>query len=453
MTFPGGNRTLTGRTFERATIQGLLGRLTCVFPPRLHLSFTLDTRPVTLGRDSEGATGLPVDDPTVSRRHLTIESDASGREHLAIDLRSRNGSSVDGQRLVAPVALTHGAVVRLGDVLLVYERPTPGEPLPWVETPQVSRIAIPGDSSAAYLLRAAVARSAPDPSPALIIGETGTGKELIAAEMHRLSGRRGELVAINCAAISPQLIESQLFGHVRGAFTGAGEANPGLVRAARGGTLFLDEIGELPLELQAKLLRVIQEGEVLPVGGTQATKVDVRIIAATNRDLEADAEAGLFRRDLYARLALWIVRVPPLRERRVDVLGWFDRLHRRWLERRGRSPGAGGTLAFEPNAAEALILNAWPENLRGVDRLVHQHGTMTRPLTVADLPPWLAARPGAPVTSPPPERRVIPAPTREELEAALQETGSVRATAKRYGRDRRQIYRWMEAFGIAGKMG
>jgi transcriptional regulator with GAF, ATPase, and Fis domain len=298
-----------------------------------------------------------------------------------------------------------------------------------------------------------VARAAPDPSPALIIGETGTGKELIAAEMHRLSGRRGELVAINCAAISPQLIESQLFGHVRGAFTGAGEANTGLVRAARGGTLFLDEIGELPLELQAKLLRVIQEGEVLPVGGTQATKVDVRVIAATNRDLEADAEAGLFRRDLYARLALWVVRVPPLRERRVDVISWFERLHRRWLERRGRSPAAGGTLAFEPNAAEALILNAWPENLRGVDRLVHQHGTMTRPLTVADLPPWLAARPGSMVSTPPPERRVIPAPTKAELEQALMETGSVRATAKRYGRDRRQIYRWMEAFGIAGKMG
>src|SRR5262249_11481857 len=236
------------------------------------------------------------------RRHLTIESDASGREHLAIDLRSRNGSSVDAQRLVAPVALVNGSLVRLGDVLLVYERPTPGEPLPWVETPLVSRTAIPGESAAAYLLRSAVARSAPDPSPALIIGETGTGKELIAAEMHRLSGRRGELVAINCAAISPQLIESQLFGHVRGAFTGAGDANPGLVRAARGGTLFLDEIGELPLELQAKLLRVIQEGEVLPVGGSQATKVDVRVIAATNRDLEADAEAGLFRRDLYARL-------------------------------------------------------------------------------------------------------------------------------------------------------
>ena len=166
MSFPGGNRTLTGRTFERATIQGLLGRLTCVYPPRLHLSFTLDTRPVTLGRESEGATSVPIEDPTVSRRHLTIESDASGREHLAIDLRSRNGSSVDGQRLVAPVALANGSVVRLGDVLLVYERPTPGEPLPWVETPQVSRTAIPGESAAAYLLRAAVARSAPDPSPA-----------------------------------------------------------------------------------------------------------------------------------------------------------------------------------------------------------------------------------------------------------------------------------------------
>src|SRR5262249_51324151 len=288
-------------------------------------------------------------------------------------------------------------------------------PLPWFETPLVSRNAIPGESTAAHLLRAQVARAAPDPSPALIVGETGTGKELIAAEMHRLSGRGGEPVALNCAALSPQPPERRLCGHVRGAFTGAEGTSLGLVRAARGGTLFLDEIGELPLELQAKLLRVIQEGEVLPVGSSRATKVDVRIIAATNRDLEADAEAGLFRRDLYARLALWVVRVPPLRDRRVDILDWVDRLHRRWLQRRGRTLPSTGTLTFAPDAAETLLLNAWPENLRGIDRLVHELGTATHPIASDELPPWLVAarRTTAPQMMVPVR---IPTPTREELE-------------------------------------
>src|SRR4029078_11396799 len=157
----------------------------------------------------------------------------------------------DGRRIydtTGPRPLVSGSVVRVGHVVAVYESAPPGGKLPWVGDPsvRVSREAMPGESAAAFQARAAVARVAPDQSPALIVGETGTGKELIAAEIHRLSGRKGPLVALNCAALSPQLVESQLFGHLKGAFTGADDAREGLVRAANGGTLFLDEVGELP---------------------------------------------------------------------------------------------------------------------------------------------------------------------------------------------------------------
>src|SRR6185295_11015283 len=172
--------------------------------------------------------------------------------------------------------------------------------------------------------------AATDPAPVLLHGESGTGKERIAGELHRLSGRKGRLIAVNCAALSRELVESQLFGHQKGAFTGATELHPGYFRAAQGGTLFLDEIGELSLEVQPKLLRAIQQGEVQAVGSTQPAHVDVRVVAATNRELQQAVNAGQFRADLYARLSLWELRVPPLRERRADLFPWIDRLHGRW---------------------------------------------------------------------------------------------------------------------------
>src|SRR5262249_13842254 len=145
--------------------------------------------------------------------------------------------------------------------------------------------ALPGRSAAATALRAALAEAASDQAPVLLVGETGVGKERAAEELHRLSGRAGPLVRVNCAALAPQLVEDQLFGHVRGAFTGAGDDQPGLLRAADGGTLVLDEVGELPAELQPKLLRALEERQVAPLGSTRAVRVDVRVVAATNRDL------------------------------------------------------------------------------------------------------------------------------------------------------------------------
>jgi transcriptional regulator with GAF, ATPase, and Fis domain len=427
-----------------------VARLAVVYPRALARVHPLDEDAVTVTRQAATERSLVLAHATVSRRHAVIRWDPAAGRHTLADLDSRNGTWLDGQPVHAlPPFLDDGAVLRFGDVLAVYERRDAAIP----DGEAVAREAIPGTSLAACALRGAVAQAGPDPSPVLVLGETGVGKERVAAELHRLGGRRGALVAINCAALSPQIIESQLFGHTRGAFTGASQEHAGLFRAATGGTLFLDELGELPLELQPKLLRAVELGEVVPVGSTQRQRVDARLIAATNRSLVDDVARGAFRRDLYARLALWQIAVPPLRERRADVVAWIDRLHRAWGEQRGRPAPA---LEFEAEALEALLLAPWPDNLRGLQRFVHEcaASASAAPRTRADLPPWLAdrARP-APDREPARERGAPrpprPRPSREALMASLAAHGwSIRATAKHLDRDRRQVGRWVQQYGI-----
>jgi transcriptional regulator with GAF, ATPase, and Fis domain len=202
----------------------------------------------------------------------------------------------------------------------------------------------------------------------LIQGETGTGKELVARAVHRISARAAQpFVAINCAAVPEGLLESELFGHRRGAFSGATDDQLGLFRAASGGVLFLDEIGEMPIQMQAKLLRVLQEGEVKPVGDTRSHKVDVRIISATNRDLEADIVVRAFRRDLFYRLTAFTIRIPPLRERREDV----PLMATRFVEGAARSHNK--KIAGLSREALALLENAeWPGNVRQLQNEIEQ---------------------------------------------------------------------------------
>ncbi|MBX7082088.1 MAG: sigma 54-interacting transcriptional regulator [Nannocystaceae bacterium] len=427
---------------------GSVARLSVVHPAELVWSCTLDAGVRTIGRSTTAEPG-PLKHETVSRSHFELAFDAALGVHVGRDLGSHNGSRVDGHAVgSAAVPLRDQAVIQLGDVTLVLDQgppPSPETAAPWPE--------VPGHSLAAAALRAALLRAAADPSPVLLVGETGTGKEFAARALHERSGRRG-LSSINCAALSPQLIESQLFGHVRGAFTGATADSPGMLRAADGGTLFLDEIGELPLELQPKLLRALQEGEVQPVGSTKVVKVDVRVIAATNRDLEAAVEAGSFRRDLLARLSLWQVRLPPLRERRADLLAWIERLAAAWFARRGQ-PAL--PFALDPEIVEVLLLHRWTSNLRELDRLVHALAgdpalAAGERLGRGDLPAWLlgqsdeGAQPVAAAAEP---KAAVPVPTREEFVAAHARLGgSVRALAKHFARDRRQIYRWLEAYGL-----
>jgi two-component system response regulator AtoC len=232
-----------------------------------------------------------------------------------------------------------------------------------------------GGSAAMLGLRATVGRVAPHRSTVLITGESGTGKELVARAIHDRSPRAAKrFVAVNCAAIPGPLLESELFGHKRGAFTDAVRDKPGLFEDADGGTLFLDEIGELPLALQVKLLRALQESEIRRVGDTQSIHVDVRLIAATNRDLVEEVRGGRFREDLYYRLNVLPVVIPPLRDRAEDIPVLVDHFARRHRERHGR----GSELAAD--AIALLARQPWPGNVRELEN------TVERVLVLAEAP-------------------------------------------------------------------
>ncbi len=442
-------------------------RLVVVHPVSIARALALPARgELPIGR-STGPTAL--EDATISRAHAAVQSAPTG--HMVVDAGSRNGTYLNGARVgAAPCRLRDQDVLRFGDVLAVYEAGRGvALALDGQDPREVDRAAVPGEAAAAVLLRWQVSRAAPDPSACLVVGETGTGKERLAAELHRVSARRGPFITLNCAALSPQLVESQLFGHARGAFTGAVGAHQGVFRAAEGGTLFLDEVGELSLEMQPKLLRAIQEREIHPVGETRGVRVDVRVVAATHRELPAMVAQGLFRRDLFARLAICQVDVPPLRARRADVLAWLSLLEARWrAARAGANVGAVAPFALHADVAEAMLLAPWPENLRGLERWVHRlasdgGGALSLP-RLADLgldrdlsepsaepspaPPVGPVRPAA-AASPEAERPGVPdAATLAALLAAY--GGSVRAVAKHLSRERKQIYRWMERYGLRG---
>ena len=284
--------------------------------------------------------------------------------------------------------------------------------------------------------------------PVLITGETGTGKELAARELHRHSGRSGRFVAVNCAAIPDELAESELFGHRRGAFSGAQREHPGLLVEAHGGTLLLDEIGELPLALQPKLLRVIEEGAVRPVGASRTRAVDVRFASATNRDLAAMVASGSFREDLYARLSGWSIRLAPLRERLEDLLPILE-------ARLGPLDGSS-TYRMTADFYEALALHPWPFNVREllalagrVKIVLPQGGPLDSRLLgqvlCAAPPVGTESSPSTPPRGATARRKRQPAPTPQELERLLQEcNGNVSEVAARVGRGRTQVYRWME---------
>lgn len=236
------------------------------------------------------------------------------------------------------------------------------------EAATVGDMGIIGSSPSMQTLFKRIGKVAPTDSTVLIQGESGTGKELVARALHEHSRRiKAPMISVNCAAIPETLIESELFGHEKGSFTGATAGRTGLVEAADGGTLFLDEIGELPLEAQARLLRVLQEGEIRRVGSVQSHKVDVRLVAATHRDLKTLARQGLFREDLYYRLNVIELRLPPLRERGDDVMLIAEAL----LRRAARKMGLSG-LHFSHEAAQSIRLYNWPGNVRELENAIER---------------------------------------------------------------------------------
>ncbi|WP_298183357.1 sigma-54 dependent transcriptional regulator [uncultured Pseudomonas sp.] len=229
-------------------------------------------------------------------------------------------------------------------------------------------IGIIGSCAAMQELYSKIRKVAPTDSNVLIQGESGTGKELVARALHNLSRRaKAPLISVNCAAIPESLIESELFGHEKGAFTGASAGRAGLVEAADGGTLFLDEIGELPLEAQARLLRVLQEGEIRRVGSVQSQKVDVRLIAATHRDLKSLSKVGQFREDLYYRLHVIALKLPPLRERGADVIEIARAFLIRQSTRQHRLD-----LSFASDAEQAIRHYPWPGNVRELENAIER---------------------------------------------------------------------------------
>lgn len=389
-------------------------------------------------------------DPGMSSVHALIEVSANDYHVRISDCRSKNGTFVGRSRVPGSTTewspIPDGSIVRVGSsCFLLRSEPT-----------QVADADIPslvGVSLAMCELRARIARVAPEPVQVLLLGETGTGKEVVARALHKLSRRAGELVAMNCAAIPDSLAESELFGHTERSFTGA-HARQGAFRRADRGTLFLDEIGDMPLELQAKLLRVLEEHVVTPVGSDRPLPLDVRIVAATHHDLEADVGAGAFRSDLHARLAHIQIELPPLRSRRDDILLLLEHA----------SPES--TRALTPDLVHDLLSYDWPQNVREVrsiaerlridgvtealrERLRGRRAPSSVHVQAADEE-LTAARP--PLLAEPhrsPRAYRLQVPTKERLiELLRQHQGVVQYVAEDLDCSRRQVRRWIDVHGL-----
>jgi two-component system nitrogen regulation response regulator NtrX len=310
-----------------------------------------------------------------------------------------------------------------------------------------------GESYAMRQLREQVAMAAPTNGRVLIYGENGTGKELVARTIHALSRRHtGSFVEVNCAAIPEELIESELFGHVRGAFTGAVADRRGKFEVADGGTIFLDEIGDMSLKTQAKVLRVLQEQTMEAVGGAARIKVDARVLAATNKDLQAEIRAGQFREDLYFRLNVIPIFVPALRDRHEDVPMLADHFMAAFAREYGRR-----IKAFEPAAITAIQQYSWPGNVRELRNVIERLMIMVPGDTISAsdlsfLDPRGLTRPDL---HGPPEDRLTLHEARDNFERDLilrtlaEQQGNMSRTAEVLGVERSNLYRKMKAFGIA----
>ncbi len=297
---------------------------------------------------------LRLSDTAVSHTHLQLEARPDGV--FVRDLGSTNGTFLGGARIETAFVEAQ-AVISLGRTLLSVSMVTVEQQ---VDGPQAFEQLV-ATSATMRRLFGLVERLAPTETPVILLGETGTGKEGLARALHARSGRRGPLVVVDCGAFAPTLIESELFGHARGAFTGAVAERAGAFSEAEGGTLFLDEVGELPLDLQPRLLRALEGHQVKRVGEDRHRTIDVRIVAATNRDLEAEVKAGRFRSDLYFRLAVAALHVPPLRERREDI----PVLVQAMIAQFGREP-----LDLSADLMAKLTDYQWPGNVRELRNVV-----------------------------------------------------------------------------------
>lgn len=407
-----------------------------VFPEGLP-ALDLAAPVIDLGRGPDNHVVLS--SASASRNHARIER--RGRARAITDRGSRNGVFVDGTPITT-APLQTGSVVRIGDWVGVV-----CEPHGDLDEPRELCPGLLGSERLEQTLNVAL-KAAPSAISLLIFGETGTGKELLARAVHQASGRTGPFVALNCAALSEALLDAELFGHERGAFTGADRERLGFIRAAHRGTLLLDEVGELSLAAQAKLLRVLEERAVTPVGSWAPLSVDMRVIGATHRDLARSVADGSFRADLFARLEGVVVQLPPLRERREDIAHLFRELVASALGRRGPQLTA--------RFVERLCLHEWPRNVRELRRVAerlavlqghldswrdhHLVGTLGHEDRISpvptDRPPATPPRAGA--------------PSREQLSAALDASGgNVASAARTLSVSKQTLYRWLNDAGLS----
>ncbi len=392
---------------------------------------------------------LRVPDGKISAKHARLRH--QGTAWLFEDLGSTNGSRIDGSPATS-AELSDGAVIEIGSTILLFReaKARPGLDADKVIGHEAHRVldTLSLDLEEAMLR---IRRVAASPLSVLLVGETGTGKEVLAHEVHTLSERPGPFVPVNCGAIPGPLMEAQLFGHTRGAFTGATKDEIGFVRSAERGTLFLDEIADLPPGSQAALLRVLQSGEVTPVGSTKAVHADVRIVAATHKDLDLLMAQGLFRRDLYSRLSGYVHTLPSLQDRPEDL----GLLATTLLARHAR----GAPIELRIEAARALFSYSFPLNIRELEHCLSAAMVLAAgaPISPSHLPDKI--RSVRPPSSPAPEASAL-RPSGESLSAqdaaicealvlALSESGgNVSEAARRMGKARQQVQRWLRRFRL-----
>jgi DNA-binding NtrC family response regulator len=394
----------------------------------------------TLGRDATCFGDTALGDPAMSRSHARIEVSRGGKATVT-DLESRNGSWI-GEEQVQERALVEGEILRLGASLFLCHRSTPSRP-------ELLPPPLLGMSFGMQMVHQQITQIGPHDTTVLILGETGTGKELVARALHDASGRGGPMNAINCAGLSDTLLQSELFGHVRGAFSGATGDRPGLFEASRGGTLLLDEVGDAPATVQVSLLRVLQEKVVRRVGANRAIPVDTRVVSATHRELHAHITEGSFREDLFGRLAGWILRLPPLRHRREDI----PLLLRHFLDEKVDS-----VRPVHHKLAYRLLTYDWPRNVRELqsvaERVLLTAGDGPTYKLNPDVAALLVNQPtdAADDTAPvPPREATHPSQFRDTdaLKALLVEHGgNVRKVADAAGVSRNTLYRWFRDLNV-----
>ena len=424
--------------------------------PQLPAAWQIHKERSTLGRDAAADICLPV--AAVSRIHAEILWNES--HWLVRDLGSRNGILLDGHPVEQGV-LERGSELRIGDAVVEFLDHDAADYLDYRVDGSVTgkgRLVKNSDLVGGYQMdriAAELSRVSHTNLSVVLLGESGTGKEVVARELHRVSSRKGAFHAVNCAAIPATLLESELFGYRRGAFSGADRDKPGLIRMADQGTLLLDEIGDMPLEAQAKLLRVLQSREVFPLGATSPEKVDIRVVCATHQDLQRLIQAEKFREDLYARLNEYQLRLPPLRDRKEDIY----QLSLEFLRRHGR-PDLKLAFGF----VLGLVSYDWPYNVRELEACIKrcialgdgpsiEEALLPEPIKelMSDYGrplPQLERMTSAPVSEFARATRNL-APSDAELRGLLEKhSGNVAAIGRELGKARMQVHRWMERYGI-----